>query len=231
MVGRILVSRQRGRGSLEVEDLGGLRVLTGVVHLPPGLSPRRRHRRLERLERQMWKAGVGRVILPEGQVLTEGLSRLRPVDVLPFYRGVADVLALGVLDGLGVEREQGRVVLSAPWLRPELRLAAQRLCLQIRAVGIHVPGEGARFAQWMQRQYGLPVIPPEAPAHVTVDFGQKALRRGKVLGLYEPPDLGGWKVRAKGLELPEDCEQTVLALLWEIGVVRREELRVVRGQA
>ena len=43
--------------------------------------------------------------------------------------------------------------------------------------------------------------------------------------LYEGGTLNGLELRAEGLDLPSDCGDQVLALLWERGEVRREALR------
>lgn len=227
MVGRIITRGEKGRGRVQVEYLAGLSLMTGVLYLPPGLSQRRAGRRLVRLEGQLRGLGVGRVVVPEG---FSGLTRLRPVDTLPFYRAVADVLVLEGLRLDGVAHPQGGVTLHAPWLCPELRRAAQRLCPLVRTLRIDVPGEGEDYARWLHRQYGLPVAPPEGPADVTASFGPGERAQGRVLRLYGRPELGGLRLSARGRMLPQECDQQLLALLWEQGAARREELYVPVAQ-
>ena len=225
MVGRIRFYQEKGKGSVGVEYLDGLTLITAALYVPPGLSQRRLNRRLAKLERQLAGMGVGRVVLPEGFPYADRLGRLRPVDTLGFYRAVADVLALEALGRVRADVKQGRVTLSAPWLCPELRRTAQRLCPQVRAIRIDVPQEeGEAYAKWLQRQYGLPVAPRSGQSHVTVAFRPGERGQGWTLRLYDRPWLGGLRLYARDLELPWDCDQQLLALLWEEGVVKREAL-------
>lgn len=66
MVGRIICYRERGRGGLRQERLGGLTLMTGELYAPPGLPQWRLRRRLARLERSLTALGIGRVVLSEG---------------------------------------------------------------------------------------------------------------------------------------------------------------------
>ena len=148
------------------------------------------------------------------------------MDALPFYRAVADLLALGALETAGLRPEQASVALSGPRLCPELRAAAERLYPQVRGLVINVPGEGAAYAAWLHRRYGLPVCPPER-ADVTVAFGPGGVHRGVALDLYEEGrNLAGMTVTAPELALPGECEEQLLAALWEQGGLKREKLRV-----
>lgn len=204
---------------------GPLVIMAVTVCTPAGLSRRRLRRRIRRAETALLSGGARRVILPEGFPYVQMLSVLRPVEVVPFYRAVADVLALGALEGRGVEARAGRVALSAPWLCPELMGAAERLCPLVRGLLIDVPEEGERYARWLHGQYGLPVTPPATGAEVTVAFGPGGRRWGTALELYGGRgELGGVRLTAPDLELPEGCDDQVLALLWEMGAVRRDGL-------
>lgn len=224
MVGRIRYLREKGRGSGEPEYLCGLTVLTLTLYEPSGLSPGRLERRLERLERTFRKAGVSRVILPDGFPYAGRLHGLHPVTPLTFYRAVADLLAVEWLRLHGISPEQGRVALAGNRLCPELEEAARRLCRRVRRVCIQVPGEeGEVFALLLQREWGLPVMPAGEPADVTLSFGGT----GGDLRLWgEAPDLGGLELRAEGLDLPDEPVPQLMALLWERGSLRREDIRV-----
>lgn len=216
MVGHLVLGRKRGRLRLEVGALGPLRVLRAAVWVPEGLSPRRLDRRLRRAERALVRAGAGRVILGVDFPYGDRLSLLRPVDPVPMRRGMADLLALGALEGMGVPPARGRVALSAPRLCPELERAAERLCPQVRGLLIDAPG-GADYARYLQARFGLPVTPPAAGAEVTAAFGPGGGRWGWALELYPGGTLNGLALDAEGLELPRGCGEQVLALLWERG--------------
>lgn len=225
MVGQLICVPAKGRGRVERAALGPLAVLRWTVYAPEGLAPWRLARRLRRGERALAAAGAGRVVLGEEFPWRDRLELLRPVDVAPFWREAADVLALGALGAAGVEPRRGRVALSAPRLCPELTATAERLCPQVRGLLIDAPG-GEEYARYLQAQFGLPVSPPSAGADATVAFGPGGGRWGRGVELYEGGSLGGLTLRAEGMDLPPDCADQVLALLWERGEVRREALRV-----
>lgn len=225
MVGRLVLAGGKGRFRLVEDRLGPLEAVRAAVYAPEGLAPWRLWRRLRRAERALVRAGAGRVVLGADFPYRDRLALLRPVDVLPMRRGCADVLALGALAAEGVPPRRGRVALSAPRMCPELERAAERLCPQVRGLLIDAPG-GGEYARYLQARFGLPVTPPAAGADVTAAFGPGGGRWGRCLELHGAVDLGGLTVGAAGLELPEDCADQVLALLWEQGLVKREGLAI-----
>ena len=229
MVGELVCLREKGRGRLERARLGPLEVLRWTVYAPEGLSEWRLERRLRRAERELCAAHVGRVVLRGGFPYWDRLGRLRPVDPLLLWRGIADRLALGALDAQGVPYRRGRVALSAPRLCSQLESAAERLCPLVKGLLIDAPG-GEDYARYLQAKFGLPVTPPAAGAEATVAFGPAGGRWGRCLELYGEADLGGLTVDAEGMELTEDCRDQVLALLWERGEVKREQLRILPRQ-
>lgn len=227
MIGQLALVREKGRFQLEETALGPLRVLRAVVYEPDGLALWRLWRRLRKAERALVRADVDRVILGADFPYGDRLAQLRTVDLPPLWRGTADVLALGALDAEGVVRRRGRVALSAPRLCSELEGAAERLCPQVRALLIDAPG-GLDYARYLQARFGLPVTPPAAGADVTAAFGPGGGRWGRCLELYPGGSLNGFALRLPELELPEDCAEQVLALLWERGEVSRGQLTVIK---
>ena len=225
MVGELVCRRERGRGKLERTALGPLAAVRWTVYAPEGLAHWRLERRRGRAERKLCGAGAGRVVLPRGFPYGDRLRLLRPVDPLSMWRGAADVLALGALDAEGIPRRRGRVALAASRLCPELEYAAERLCPLVRGLLIDAPG-GEDYARYLQAKFGLPVTPPAAGADVTVAFGPNGGRWGRRLELHGTADLGGLTAAVEGVELPEDCWDQVLALLWEQGAVKPEKLIV-----
>ena len=226
MIGELVCLREKGRGRLERVKLGPLEAVRRTVYAPEGLPEWRLERRLRRAERELCEAHVGRVVFRGGFPYGDRLRRLRPVDPLPLWREAADLLALGLLDAQGIPYRRGTVALSAPRLCIELERAAQRLCPLVRGLVIDAPG-GEDYARYLQAKFGLPVTPPAAGAEVTAAFGPGGGRWGRRLELYGQADLGGLTVTPEGLELPEDCRDQVLALLWERGEVKREQLIII----
>ena len=225
MVGELVCLREKGRGRPERVRLGPLEAVRWTVYAPERLSERRLEWRLRRAERGLAAANIGRVVLRAGFPYGDRLRLLRPVDPLSLWRETADLLALGALDADGVPYNWGRVALSAPRLCAELERAAERLCPLVRGLLIDAPG-GEDYARYLQAKFGLPVTPPAAGAEATVAFGPGGGRWGRSLELYGQAKLGGLTVAAEGVELPEDCRDQVLALLWERGEVKREQLTV-----
>lgn len=223
MVGQLVCVREKGRGGVEWAALGPLTALRWTVYAPEGLAPWRLARRLRKAERALIRAGAERVIFGPEFPYGDRLELLRPVDLLPMYRGCADVLALGALEVEGIAPRRGRVALSGPRLCHELEGAAERLCPQVRGLVIDAP-VGSDYARYLQARFGLPVTPPSAGADVTVAFGPGGGRWGRCVELYEGGSMSGLALRAEGVELPESCADQVLALLWERGEVKRERL-------
>jgi len=226
MLGRIVLFQEKGKVSVEPERVAGLPLLRGTLFAPEGLSPRRLRRRLKKLGRLLARQGVGRLILPEGFPWGEAFADFGRVDPLPLYRAAADLLALGALELDGVPLERALVALSGPRLCPELTGTAERLCRRVRGLVIDVPGEGARYAGWLHRRYGLPVS-PGAGAQVTVAFGPGGGRWGRVLELTEERlDLSGLQAAAPELDLPPEYARPLLAALWERGLLERSALQI-----
>lgn len=231
MLGRIEYVRGPGRVELEAERLAGLPLLRGVLREEEGLARWRLRRRVRKLRRMLERRGVRRLVVPEGFPYAAQLEDFGRVEPLPFYRSVLDVLALGGLRLDGIAPERAVVALSASRLCPELEAAARRLCPQVRGLLIDVPGEGQRFAAWLHRRYGLPVS-PRAGADITVALSPGGGRWGRAVELSEErTELGGLALAAPGLELPPECEQQLLAALWERGLLERGALRVYRADA
>ena len=225
MVGQVVWERGPGRTRLEIGRVGGLDLAVATLRPAPGLWGGVRLRAgVRRARRFFLERGVRRLILPPGGEGAQWFPGFGRVDPMPFYRAVADVLVLGVLRGMGAAPGRERVLLSGPRLCPELEGAARRLCPLVRGVAIDVPGEGASFAAWLHRRYGLPVCRPEG-ARVTAAFGSGGQESGVVLSLYEGGDLGGAWVTAPELALSPGCEGPLLAALWEQGSLDRERLQ------
>jgi len=226
MLGRIEYVIGPGKVELETERVADLPILRGILRTEENLSAWRVRRRLRKLRRLLEHHAVRRLVIPEGFPYPEFFEDFGRVNPLPFYRAVLDVLALGSLELDGIPPNRAVVALSAPRLCPELTAAAQRLCPQVRGLLIDVPGEGAQYAGWLHRRYGLPVS-PQAGADVTIALAPGGGRWGRAVELSEERvDLGGLALKAPELYLPSECDQQLLAALWERGLLERGALRI-----
>jgi len=226
VIGCIRHIRARGRNKPVLSYIDNLVLLETQLYEPEGLSARKVEKRLNRLENILCRQGIGRVILPERFPYKSRLKQLRPVEVLPFYREVGDVFALEWLSSRRILPTEARVVLAAPRLCSELQSVAERLCPRVREMVILVPDGGEDYAGVLHSRYGLPVTPCLTEADVTVAFGPVAGLSGKIVRLYENgAETAGLRLSVPGLDLPEEYSQAILALLWEYGRLKREELR------
>lgn len=226
MVGKISLDEGGAKKGLTVARYGPLSVAEKKVYLRPEWSEGRKVRAVWRAERALGRAGVQQVILPRSLVGQGYLRLLQPVKTLHFYRGCADLLALGYLEEHGIPVNRSRVALSGRCPGAELRQTAERLCPYVRELVIRVPEGGERFARQLHTCHGLSVLPPDTRADLSLCFSPTEGGGEPEFHLYgEMPRLLGMKMELLGLELPEDCSQELLSLLWEHGWADRRRLR------
>ena len=225
-VGRLIWREEKGRGSSDLHDYGTLPVMTVTVCAPPAMALWRKRRRMRRAVRALHQAEVRQVIWPENCPWSLQEAGFVGIEVESLYQAQADRLALGALAGLGIPPGEGRVALVAQRLTIPLQRTAQRLCPRVKGLLIQVPGTGEDYARWLHGQYGLPVAPAGAGAEVTVAFSPGGPRWGRCLEVYGDCRLDGLRLTAPGLDLPEDLEEPLLAVLWERGEIRGEDLAV-----
>lgn len=140
-------------------------------------------------------------------------------------RSFADRLALAWLERERIPRRGCCVALAGERLTPQLADAAVRLCPQIREIRLDVPGEeSTRLARRLNWEFGVPIVPPTAPAGLTVAFGGTSPARLKLHGTA--PQLDGLVLAAAGVYPPKELEMPVLALLWEGGRLERRQIYV-----
>lgn len=225
-VGRLIWREEKGRGSQELAYYDALPLLTVWVCAPPNMGEWRKVRRLKKAVRALAQAGVRQVIWPDNCPWSAREAGFAPIWLEGLYQGMADGLAMAALERVGRTPEQGRVALVGPRLTVALQRTAQRLCPRVKGLLIQVPGQGEDYARWLHGQFGLPVCPMAAGADVTVAFAPQGPRWGQCLEVYQGGGLDGLRLACPGLELPQDVEQQLLAVLWERGMVTRDQLVV-----
>lgn len=215
-----------GRGEVRREELYGLRVLRAWAD-PEGWWG---DRRLRKAGRSLRKGGAIRVLAPAGFARWELLEQagLIPMDPCPFLRAQGAPLALGCLERQGVAPDRATVALVGGRADRDMARVAAELCPKVRRLVISAPRGGRELAEWLRREFGIPVLPEQAPGEVAVRFGPgEGERQEPALALYGPePELGGLTLCAPCLSESDQTDLPVLAALWEGGRLSREGLKI-----
>lgn len=228
LLGIVHCAEGKRREGISLEQVGGLPCLR--VTLPE--SGRRngigQRWRLAQIRRAFHAHGVRRVVLSEKLSCTERFGEWNVVNPMPFYRGIADLLALSALEYRKIAPRSAVVRLCAPRLTYELAAAARRLCPLVRGISVDVPGEGEWFAKWLHKEYGI-AVQGAGETDVTLAFGPCAHSADVHIDLSDEA-AGRTALRATvpGLQLPEGCEEPMMAVLWECGRLERSQIRINR---
>lgn len=230
MLGQLILE-DRGGGKAERTQLYGLTVLRARAD-PEGWLGRRR---LKKAGWALRRGGALRTLAPAGFQQWELLEScgLVPVSPLAFLRAQGAPLALGALERQGLAPDRSAVTLRGERVDRELVRAAVELCPRVRHLVIDAPRGGTELAAWLRREFGIPVLPAEEPAPVSVGFGprgesgQDGGEKGMCLSLYGArPDLAGLSVTAPSLAPLDQTQLPLLAALWEVGRLPPEEIKI-----
>ena len=194
-------------------------------------------RRVLSAARRLRRAGVTRVVLPEGFAWTPQVEKcgLRPVSTLALRRRLASDWVRQGLAAAGVSPGGARVAVSAGQMTGELVRTVTELCLRHRYVLLDVPYGGEELCRRLRREYGVSLLlGPDreqlAAADALVLFDARTdLRRkdGMTLALYdEGAPLGGVSLppALEGQIPPGVNRGQLLAALLEGGFLRPEQL-------
>ena len=217
----------RGRGKAVPVSLYGLPVLRAEVD-PSGFWARRR---LRRAGWELKKGGAGRLLVPGGfgdWPLLSGMG-LRPVETEPFVQAQSAPLALESLERLGLAPDRATVALRGRRVDRAVRQTAVELCPVVRNLVVDVPGGGRELAEWLRREFGVPVLPRQEPGQVGLQFHPGSEGGDRVsLGLYGPaPQLGGLMLSAPELAEEDREDLPLLAALWEGGRLGPEDIKIL----
>ena len=221
-----LVFAPRGWGRAERGRLYGLSVLRAETD-PAGFWG---ERRLRRAGKALRLGGALRVLVPGDFARWPLLERfgLRPVDPEDFVRAQSVPLALAALERRGVAPHQATVALRGLRAGGELARAAAELCPQVRRLVIDAPQGGWELAQWLRREFGVPILPPEEEGQAALRFQAGCSRREEgALDLYGPrPRLAGLTLTAPELAEGDREDLPLLAALWEGGKLDRKAVKI-----
>lgn len=190
-------------------------------------------RRLKRAGRSLCAGGAVRALVPAGfdrwpLLLKLGLC---PVDPGAFLRAQAAPLAASLLERQGLAPDRATVALRGRRADGEMLRAALALCPRVRRLTISAPRGGEELAAWLRREYGLPILPADAPAQAALllqpGTEPEDANPCPALTLFGPePDLAGLRLSAPDLA-PTDWEDLpLLSALWEGGRLAPERLKI-----
>ena len=231
MIGVLELTEGRGRKPrAERRWLLGLCSLWVEVPVKTGMGERRLRKRVERGADLLLRSGVRRVLTAADFPYWEELRRagLRPVETETFCQALAAPLALAALAWQERRPERASVLLRGQRVSHALFWAAEQLCPRVRDLAVDAGAEGEELAGWLRAEFGAAVRPPEAgQADVVLAFGPEAPAGRTVFHLYgHRPDLAGFLPALADCGLPAGLDRLpLLAVLWEEGKIKGEELR------
>ena len=190
-------------------------------------------RRLKRAGRSLCTGGAVRALVPTGfdrwpLLLALGL---RPMDPGPFLRAHAAPLTASLLERHGLAPDRATVALRGRRADGEMLRAALDLCPRVRRLTISAPQGGEELAAWLRREYGLPILPADAPAQAALllqpGTEPEDANPCPALTLFGPePDLAGLRLSAPDLAPTDREDLPLLSALWEGGRLGPEQLKI-----
>jgi len=214
-----------GWGKPEWGRLYGLPVLRTCADPTGRLGELRLHRAGHTLRR----GGAVRTLVPVGFERWDLLERwdLKLVDPLPLLRRQGGELALELLRRQGIPLERTAVSLLGQRADGDMERAAILLSRYVRHVVISAPNGGEELARLLHRRFGIPVLPEEEGAQVSLCFAPARPQADAVLRIYGPsPQLAGLKITAPALEREDRGDLSLLTALWESGKLSKSDLKI-----
>ena len=190
-------------------------------------------RRLKRAGRSLCAGGAVRALVPAGFDRWPLLLKLglRPVDPGAFLRAQAAPLAASLLERQGLAPDRATVALRGRRADGEMLRAALALCPRVRRLTISAPRGGEQLAAWLRREYGLPILPADAPAQAALllqpGTEPEDANPCPALALFGPePDLAGLRLSAPDLAPTDREDLPLLSALWEGGRLTPGQLKI-----
>lgn len=205
-----------GRASLTMRQIGGVWFAVAVLPRSGFLAAYRRGRLLRRLRRQ----GIVRCVLPSSLTAEAERYGLHGVAV----EGLRLALLPQLLDMQGDLRRK-TAVLRAEYVSPAVYRAAAVLAGRARYLALEVERGGEELARQLRQRFGLCTGRVGEPA-VTVSFS--GMPQGEVICLGQDCQRFQQITYAlpEGLLEPWPVSEQLLAVLFEAGEIKKEQIRV-----
>jgi hypothetical protein len=106
--------------------------------------------------------------------------------------------------------------------------AAEALCPQVRRLVIDAPQGGAKLADYLRWEFGIPILPPEEGGAVALCFAPNCpCREEHTLSLFgAEPELDGLGLTVPELEGEDRTDLPLLTALWEGGKLEEQEVKI-----
>lgn len=232
MLGHMGLTGEKGwKTVMDRHKVLGLPLVRALVPGVEGRHEKRLERRIDRAARRLREMGVRRVLTSPAFPYWDRLERqgLRCVDPEPMCQAVAGELALAALERDGCPLERAVVALRGGRVSRPFFQTAVALCARVRGVAVYAPAGGAELADYLRREYGLPVLERERP-DLTLEFSpvQAEGENGGTMVLHGPNlNLLGLTLRPTDLPLPGEFDPLPLtAALWETGLLSQPPIIV-----
>ena len=232
MLGHMVLTGEKGwKTIVDRREVLGLPLVRALVPGVEGRHEKRLERRIDRAARWLRERGVRRVLTSPAFPYWDRLERqgLRCGDPEPMCQAVAGELALAALERDGCPLERAVVALRGGRVSRPFFQTAVVLCARVRGVAVYAPAGGAELADYLRREYGLPVLERERP-DLTLEFSpvQAEGENGGTMVLHGPNlNLLGLTLRPSDLPLPGEFDPLPLtAALWEMGLLSQPPIIV-----
>ena len=236
MLGHMGLTGEKGwKTVMDRHKVLGLPLVRALVPGVEGRHEKRLERRIDRAARRMREMGVRRVLTSPAFPYWDRLERqgLRGVDPEPMCQSVAAELALAALERDGCPLERAVVALRGGRVSRPFFQTAVALCARVRGVAVYAPAGGAELADYLRREYGLPVLERERP-NLVLEFShvQAEGENRRTMVLHGPNlNLLGLTLRPSDLPLPGEFDPLPLtAALWETGLLSQPPIIVPEGE-
>ncbi len=225
MVGQ-LICAPKGRGRGAMGRLYGMPVLRVEVDRSGFWG----ECRLRRAGKSLRLGGAARVLTSrdfDRWPLLEAFG-LRRVDPELFVRAQSVPLTLEVLERRGLAPDRATVALRGLRADREMARTAAELCSRVRRLVVDAPRGGQELAQWLRREFGMPILPPGELGQAALRFQEECpAKEEATLDLFgHRPRLAGLTLTAPGLAEEDREDLPLLAALWEGGRLVPNDIKI-----